>query len=74
MEKKKKKPNGTSWLIQDLRYINSAVVPLHHVVADPYFFPLSPQGLLISQSYISRMHSSLSLLTPSQEHIYLDRS
>jgi hypothetical protein len=31
-----KKPNGTYHLFQDLRHINSAVVPLHPVVANPY--------------------------------------
>ena len=30
------KPNGTNHLVQDLRHINSAVVPLHPVVANPY--------------------------------------
>ena len=31
-----KKPNGTYCLVQDLEHINSAVVPLHPVVANPY--------------------------------------
>ena len=31
-----KKPNGTYHLVQDLRHINSAVVSLHSVVANPY--------------------------------------
>jgi hypothetical protein len=31
-----KKPNGAYRLVQDLRRINSAVVPLHPVVANPY--------------------------------------
>lgn len=31
-----KKPNGTYRLVQDLRLINSAVVPLHPVVPNPY--------------------------------------
>jgi hypothetical protein len=31
-----KKSNGTYHLVQDLRRINSAVVPLHPVVANPY--------------------------------------
>ena len=31
-----KEPNGTYHLVQDLRHINSAVVPLHPVVANPY--------------------------------------
>ena len=30
------KPNATYHLVQDLRHINSAVVPLHPVVAKPY--------------------------------------
>ena len=31
-----KKPNGTYHLVQDLQLINSAVVPLHPVVPNPY--------------------------------------
>jgi hypothetical protein len=31
-----KKPNGIYHLVQDLRLIHSAVVPLHPVVANPY--------------------------------------
>jgi hypothetical protein len=31
-----KKPNGSYWLVQDLRLINAAVTPIHLVVPNPY--------------------------------------
>ena len=45
-----KKPNGTYHLVQDLRHINSAVVPLHPVVANPYtLLSTIPLGFPIHQ-------------------------
>ena len=71
-----KKPNGSYCLVQDLRVINVAAIPIYLVVPNPYTLPSFPLPLPTSLFYTSRMllyHP----FTPKLSRplcLYLDRS
>ena len=67
-----KKPNGSCHLVQDLRLINAAVIPIHPVVPNPYTLfshslfhdPLhrsTPQGCLLYRPFTPKLSRPLCL-------------
>ena len=71
-----KKPHGSYCLLQDLKVISEAVIPIHPVVPNPYTLLSFPLPLPTSLFYTSKMPSLPSLYTQTLKTscLYLDQA